>query len=92
MIECLLKSIGQIQFVKEPQCLFRNQGFFNILGGNVPPILPPSSPSKATSLTPVKNPLNKAEMALDRRLANVTDLVVRGLCCHPSESSTKGPA
>jgi len=24
LIECLLKSIGQIQFVKVPQCLFWN--------------------------------------------------------------------
>jgi len=42
------KDTGQIKFVKVPQCFVWNQGFFNILRGNFPPIPPPSCPATAT--------------------------------------------
>ena len=83
LIECLLKSIGQIQFVKVPQCFFWNQGLFDILGGIFFPIPTPSSPATATSLTQVKNLWTKQKITFDLRLPNVTDPVGRGFIAPP---------
>jgi len=65
--------------VEVPQCLFWNQGFFNILAGIF------SNPFTFLSIqSHFPHPSQKSfeqikEMTFDRRLANVTDPVVRGL-------------
>jgi len=61
-------------------------GFFNILGGNFPPIPPPYSPAKATPLTLEKSFEQSKEMSFDRRLANVTFPVVPGLYCPSNQN------
>jgi len=54
-MKSLLKSLGQIQYAKVPQCLSSNQGFFiHVLGGNCVPSPTPSSPDKAISAILIK--------------------------------------
>jgi len=56
MINCILKSLGQIQCAKVPKCLSWNQGYFNILtlGGNCRPVPTLSYTAKTISPTQSK--------------------------------------
>jgi len=83
LIECLLKSIDRIQFVKVTQCLFWNHGFFIIsyLGAIFLQSLHLLLQAKPHPSPQSKSFEQSKEMTFDHRLTNLTDLVVRGLYC-----------
>jgi len=91
-MKSLLKSPGQIECAKVPNCLSWNQGFFitHLFGGQLFPIPYTFLARQSYFRQPNQKSFEqKNEVTFYGRLANVRASVVRGLHCPSSQNQIK---